>query len=115
MSLCEKLLEARGDAEAYRALHHEDWQMKMHCSGSTVALSDMTERKDMVFKNADIQNIRKVYENDDILVRYFVASYPNCTKDATMHVTFKKDGLMWRKETGVTPLVKSNKTNAHHI
>ena len=43
MSLCEKLLEAWGDAEAYRALHHEDWQMKMHSSGSTVALSDMTE------------------------------------------------------------------------
>ena len=104
MSLHEKLLEAWGDAKAYSALHHEDWQMKMHSSGSTVSLSDMTERWDMVFKNANIQNVRKVYENDDILVRHFVASYPNGTKDATMHVTLKKDGLMWRTETGVTPL-----------
>ena len=71
MSLHEKLLEAWGDAEAYSALHHEDWQMKMHSSGSTVSLSDMTERWDMVFKNADIQNTRKVYENEDILVKSF--------------------------------------------
>ena len=108
MSLHEKLLKAWGDAEAYSSLHDEDWQMKMHSNGSTVSLSDMTERWDMVFKNADIQNIRKIYENDDILVRHFVASYPNGIKDATMHVTLKKDGLMWRTETGVTPLDKSD-------
>ena len=47
---------------------------------------------------------RCLYENEDILVRHFVAFYPNGTKDATMHVTLKKDGLMWRTETGVTPL-----------
>ena len=95
MSLHEKLLEAQGDAEAYSALHHEDWQMKMHSSGSTVSLSDMTERQDMVFKNADVKNIRKVYENEDILVRHFVASYPNGTKDATMHTIFNKLIMMF--------------------
>ena len=82
--------------------------MKMHSSGSTVSLSDMTERWDMVFKNANIQNVRKVYENEDSLVRHFVASHPNNTKDATMHLTLKKDGLKWRTETGVTPLDKSD-------
>ena len=79
MSLNEKLLEAWGDAEAYNTLHHEDWQMKMHSSNSTVSLSDMTDRWDMVFKNADNQNIRKVYENEGILVRHFAACYPNGT------------------------------------
>ena len=99
----EKAFQSR-DVEAVAAFYYPDFQMKMHSSGSTVSLSDMTERWDMVFKNADIQNIRKVYENEDILVRHFVAFYPNGTKDATMHVTLKKDGLMWRTETGVTPL-----------
>ena len=55
----EKLLEAWGDAKTYHALHQEDWQMKMHSSSSTVSLSDMTDRWNIVFKNADIQNIRK--------------------------------------------------------
>ena len=79
MSLHEKLLQAWGDAKAYSALHNEDLQMRMHSSGSTVSLSDMTDRWAMVFKNADIQNIRKVYENEKILVRHFAASYPNGT------------------------------------
>ena len=103
VSLHEKLLEAWGDAKTYRALHQEDWQMQMHSSGSTVSLSDMTDRWNIVFKNADIQNIRKIYENENILVRHFVADYPNGTKDPIIHVTLKKNGLMWRTETGVTP------------
>ena len=57
MSFHEKLLEAWGDAKAYSALHHEDWQMKMHSSGSTVSLSEMTDRWDMVFKKMRIFKI----------------------------------------------------------
>ena len=45
---------------------------------------------------------RTVYENDDIWVQHMRADYPNGTKDATMHVSLKKDGLLWRSETGVT-------------
>ena len=62
----------------------------------------------MVFKNADIQNIRKVYENEDIHVPHCVAYYPNGAKDAKMQVTLKKDGLIWRIEKGVTPLGESD-------
>ena len=50
MSIYENLLEAWGDAEAHSALHPEDWKMKVDSIGSTVSLSDMTDRWDMVFK-----------------------------------------------------------------
>ena len=53
-------------------------------------------------KHADIKDRRCIYENDDILVQHMRADYPNGTKDATMHVSLKKDGLLWRSETGVT-------------
>ena len=55
-----------------------------------------------IMENADIKNRRCIYENDDILVQHLRAVYPNGTKDATMHVSLKKDGLLYRSETGVT-------------
>ena len=47
---------------------------------------------------------RCIYENDDILVQHMKPHYSNGTKDATMHVSLKRDGLLWRTETGVTPI-----------
>ena len=60
------------------------------------------EKMKMIMENADIKDRRCIYENDEILVQHMRADYPNGTKDATMHVSLKKDGLLWRSETGVT-------------
>ncbi len=43
-----------------------------------------------------------IFESDDIIVQHMFADYETGTKDATLHVTLKKDGLLWRTETGVT-------------
>jgi hypothetical protein len=34
-------------------------------------------------------------------VQHMKADYSNGTKDAIMHVSIKKDGLLWWTETGV--------------
>ena len=60
------------------------------------------EQMKAIMENADIENRRWIYENDDILVQHLRADYPNGIKDATMHVSLKKDGLLYRSETGVT-------------
>ena len=49
-----------------------------------------------------MRNRRCIFESDDIIVRHMFADYENGIKDATLHVTLKKDGLLWRTETSVT-------------
>ena len=105
MSLYNKLTEAweNHDVEAYWACFHPDWKMTWHSTGKVTNLNSMSaEQMKAIMENADIKNRRCIYENDDILVQHLRADYPNRTKDATMHVSLKKDGLLYRSETGVT-------------
>ena len=46
-------------------------------------------------------------KNEDILVMHSITHFPNNTSDAVMMVHLKKDGLLWRTETGSTPLKNS--------
>ena len=105
MALYEKMLEAwnNRDVEAYWACLHDEWEMTWHSTGKVTNKTSMSaEQMKMIMENADIKDRRCIYENDDILVQHMRADYPNGTKDATMHVSLKKDGLLWRSETGVT-------------
>ena len=47
---------------------------------------------------------RCIYENEDILVVHQFVTFPSGDKEAVMNVSIKKDGLLWRTETGATPL-----------
>ena len=51
-----------------------------------------------------IKNRRCIYENHDIMVVHGVVTYFNGTSEAVMAVYLKKDGLVWRHETGATPI-----------
>ena len=105
MALYSKMTEAweNHDVEAYWACFHPDWEMTWHSTGKVTNLSSMSaEQMKVIMENADIKDRRCIYENDDILVQHMRADYPNGTKDATMHVSLKKDGLLYRSETGVT-------------
>ena len=105
MALYEKMLEAwnNRDVEAYWACLHDEWKMTWHSTGKVTNKTSMSaEQMKAIMENADIKDRRCIYENDDILVQHMRADYPNGTKDATMHVSLKKDGLLWRSETGVT-------------
>ena len=56
----------------------------------------------MVAVNAE--KLRCIYENDDIIVEHQILSYGSGDGEALMLVHQLKDGLMWRTETGATPL-----------
>lgn len=47
---------------------------------------------------------RCIYENDDILIEHAFSEFPSGDKEAVMMVSLKKDGLIWRTETGATPI-----------
>ena len=45
-----------------------------------------------------------IYENKDIMVMHNFVTYTSGGKDAVMAVFIKKDGLIWKAETGATPI-----------
>ena len=55
-------------------------------------------------QNKVVTNRRCIYENDDICVVHQFSEFASGDKEAIMVVSLKKDGLVWRTETGATPL-----------
>ena len=47
---------------------------------------------------------RCIYENEDVLVEHRVAKFSSGDREAVLLVHLKKDGLLFRTETGATPL-----------
>jgi len=54
--------------------------------------------------DAYAENIRCLYENDDIMVVHQITNAANGTRDAVMYVFTKEDGMLTKLETGATPL-----------
>ena len=107
MAIYEKMLEAwkNRDVDAYWACLHDDWKMTWHSSGNVTNKTSITkEQMKAIMESSNMTEQRCIYENDDILVQHMKPHYSNGTKDATMHVSLKRDGLLWRTETGVTPI-----------
>ena len=109
MSLYEKMKSAQAerDVAAFNACYHEDWEFLFHSTGRVMRREDDTEES--LLNRWDtfiVEGGRCLYENDDILVTHAFVTFPNGTKDAVMMVHMKKDGLLWRTETGSTPLSK---------
>ena len=50
------------------------------------------------------EKVRCIYGNEHILVTHFFGTFPNGSQDAIMWVGLKKDGLIFRVETGSTPI-----------
>ena len=103
----DKLVDAwdRKDGESELALFHDDWEFKFHSSSKVMKKRDMSiEDRTKMMENHELENRRCLYENDDVLVMHWISHFPNGTTDAVMMVHMKKDGLLWRTETGSTPL-----------
>ena len=96
------------DAVAEQKLFHDDWEMKFHSSGKVLNKSEMSlEDRASLMDSIRQTNRRCIYENEDILVMHSITHFPNKTSDAVMMVHLKKDGLLWRTETGSTPFKNS--------
>jgi len=93
------------DVATYKSLHHEDWEFKFHSTGNIMRSGDMSDEQleSMMQKNVN-ENMRCIYENDDILVVHSFATFPSGDKEAVLMVHKKKDGLLWRTETGATAI-----------
>jgi hypothetical protein len=105
--LYEKYAEAinNNDAKSEFALYHDDWQFKFHSSGKILRNGDISvEDRQKMLESMEVTEMRCLYENEDIMVIHFINKFPNGTSDAIMMVDMKKDGLIWRTETGSTPL-----------
>ena len=103
----EKWIKAwsEADIEAYKSLHHEDWEFKFHSTGNVMRSSDMSdEQLEGMMQNNLNENMRCIYENDDILVVHSFATFPSGDKESVLMVHEKKGGLLWKTETGATPL-----------
>ena len=96
------------DAKSEFAFYHDDWQFKFHSSSHIMKKGEMSiEDRQKMLESIEITEMRCLYENEDIIITHSITKFPNATLDAVMMVSMKKDGLIWRAETGSTPL-KSN-------
>lgn len=107
MNLYEKMQEAwnNTDVDGWNALRHEDFQFTRHQSGRVVKKNDMDPDEMKKFMKVMKQEKRRcIYENDDVLITHSFVTYGSGDKEALMTVYIKKDGLLWRMETGATQL-----------
>ena len=99
--------KADRDIEAFNRCYHDDWEFKFHSSGRIVRRGDNTDEQTLKrWDTFKVENDRCLYENEDILVTHSIVHFQNGSTDAVMMVHMKKDGLLWRTETGSTPMPK---------
>lgn len=108
MSLFQKFdaaWEAR-DMDRLVECFHPDWEFHMHSSGKVIKLEEWKQFFGAMLQNPDVkrENVRCLYENNEIVVIHSIGTFPNGSKDAIMYVGLLKDGKIWRTETGSTPL-----------
>ena len=110
MSLYEKMessMEKR-DALAYAEILHPDYRFVRHQSGTEMSRDQMVEMLNMMMSNDKvvILDSRCIYENDDVLVEHSLMDFPDGSREAVMGVHVKKDGLIFKTETGATLIEK---------
>ena len=94
-----------GDIEAFTLIIDPEIEIIMHSTGGVIDPDLWLERiTAVVLSDAYAENIRCLYENDDIMVVHQITNSANGTRDAVMYVFTKTDGLLTRLETGATPL-----------
>lgn len=57
-----------------------------------------------MLSNAYAENIRCLYENDELMVVHQVTNAANATRDAILYTFTKKDGMLAKLETEAAPL-----------
>ena len=107
MSLYNKYSAAwnETDVSAYLELHHDDYEMTFHSTGEVKKLEEFgwDEWADWMIAY-EIEQRRCLYENEDLMVEHQIITYSSGDREALMLVHLLKDGLLWRTESGATPL-----------
>lgn len=94
------------DADRYAALLAEDFEYVRHKSHDTIGRDAMRDLLRTVWRpgNRTIEDMRCIYENDDILVVHMTLSFASGSREGAMIVHQKRDGRIVRIESGVSDL-----------
>ena len=94
------------DIDAFMELVHDDFVFVRNQNGTDVDRTGFYEGRKMMYASDKVtrEKERCIYENDDICVLHQFSEFASGDKEAVMMVSLKKDGLLWRTETGATPL-----------
>ena len=94
------------DADRYAALLAEDFAYVRHKSGDTMGREAMRDLLVKVWRpgNRTIEDMRCLYENEDILVVHMVLSFASGSREGAMIVHHKRGDRIARIESGVSDL-----------
>ena len=94
------------DADRYVALLAEDFEYVRHKSQDTIDRDAMRDLLRKVWRpgNRTIEDLRCLYENDDVLVVHMTLSFASGSREGAMIVHQKRDGRIVRIESGVSDL-----------
>ena len=94
------------DADRYAALLAEDFEYVRHKSQDTIDRDAMRNLLKKVWRpgNRIIEDMRCLYENDDILVVHMILSFASGSREGAMVVHQKRQGRIVRIESGVSDL-----------
>ena len=94
------------DVDAYAALLHDDFRYIRHKSGDALTKSEMAALLTKVWGNGNrtIEDMRCLYENDDIMVMHTTLSFRSGSREGAMIVHMKQGGKVIRIESGVSDL-----------
>ena len=107
LSLFKKYTDAwnESDISAFLECHHDDYELVSHSNGAVKKMDDIDWDQMMSWMVAsNVEKHRCIYENDNIIVEHQIISYESGDREALMLVHVLKDGLLWRTESGATPL-----------
>jgi len=111
MSMYKKIEEALNahTPDQYLELLHPDYEFVRHQSGASLSKDEWRQvvtgmYEAMARGELHFEDIRCIYENDDILVMHHIGRFPDGTKEAILVAHQIENGKIMRTETGATPL-----------
>ena len=112
MSFYKRYQEAwdEQDISAMLDLYHPNYKRVFHAKGIEQGLDDLEPIISRWLIGPNRNKTRCLYKNKHIVVEHFVGEFQDRTSEAVLSAHILKDGLVWRTETGSTPVTK-NKPN----
>ena len=106
MSIIEKMTNIvnEGDTAGAEQLIHDDFKFLMHSSGNSLTKKNVVEW--IGKKDVKKDNVRVLFENDEVGFEHAFVSYKDGNKEAVMTYYKFKDGKVAYQETGATKLPK---------
>ena len=107
MSVIQKLIDAQDnqDLKAYNEVVSEDYVWVKHSTGEEIPRDELS--KWLISPDAPkSENVRIIYENDEIGVAHYFVSFKDGSRQAVLVVYNIKDGKIIRSETGATNITK---------